>query len=97
LGGNHKQQIGASKVSTDIIESDRTNVATRAPSQDRSVGSMLQSADAAADRGDYVEALAWLRRLDAIGLQLDPVYASRRDEWRSKVESRRVGSSQWFG
>jgi hypothetical protein len=58
---------------------------------------MLESADAAAASGDYANALAWLRRLDAIGHQLEPVYENRRERWQSRVEPHRVGPSDWFG
>jgi hypothetical protein len=92
-----KQETGVSQLSTDVFDTDGADVATRPVRRPQFAARTLASADAAAARGDYVEALAWLRSLDAIGYELDPVYANRRAEWRSKVETRRVGSSQWFG
>lgn len=83
---------------TEAMHADHTSMATRARSrQDRVVARTLESADAAAARGDYADALARLRTLDAIGHQLDPVYESKRAGWQSKVETGRVGCSQWFG
>jgi hypothetical protein len=59
---------------------------------------MLERADAAASRGGYADALAWLDSVDAIGDGLDPVYEDRRQVWRLKLETgARVGPSQWFG
>ncbi|HET6870429.1 MAG TPA: hypothetical protein VFH80_31235 [Solirubrobacteraceae bacterium] len=58
---------------------------------------MLELADAAAARGDYADALAWLGGADAIGDGLDPVYEGRRARWQLNVETDRVGPSQWFG
>lgn len=84
-------------MSSEVIDADRTNLAPGGPRQDSAVARMLERADAAAARGDYAEALASLRRVDAIGHGLDPVYEDRRKQWRLKVETRRVGSSQWFG
>jgi hypothetical protein len=85
------------QVSTDEVDMHLATVVTRGSRRSPSAARMLESADAAAARGDYVEALAWLRSLDATGRQLDPVYANRRAEWRSKVETHRVRPSQWFG
>jgi len=84
-------------VSTKVVDTDRSKVATRVRRQDRAVDRTLELADAAAARGDYVDALARLSTLDAIGYQLDPVYEKRRAAWRSRVETRQVGCSQWFG
>jgi hypothetical protein len=58
---------------------------------------MLERADAAAARRDYGDALASLRILEGLGHELDPVYEKRREGWRSQMEARRVGCSQWFG
>jgi hypothetical protein len=84
-------------VSTNVVDTDRSKLGTRPPRPDRAVFRMLELADAAAARGDYADALDWLARVDASGDRLDPLYEGWRREWRSKVESRRVGSSQWFG
>jgi hypothetical protein len=84
-------------VSTNLTETDRTEVTPRAARQDRSAVRMLGLANAAADRGDYGDALAWLGKLDEMGHRLDPVYEGRRVGWRLRTETGRVGSSQWFG
>jgi hypothetical protein len=84
-------------VGSEVIDADRRNAAPGAPRPNNAVARMLARADAAAARGDYADALAWLRRVDATGSRLDPVYADRREEWRSKAETGRVGCSQWFG
>jgi hypothetical protein len=88
---------GMCHVSSKTIDTELAERATRAPSQDRTVARMLDSAEAAAATGDYANALEWLRRLDAMGHQLEPVYEKRRERWRSKMEAHRVGPSQWFG
>jgi hypothetical protein len=80
-----------------VIGADKTERSGQDLRYDRMVTRMLESADAAAARGDYIHALAWLRNLDAVGYRLDHVYESRREEWGLKVETRRVERSQWFG
>ena len=84
-------------MSSKIVDTDHARGARRAPRLDRTVAGALDTADAAAAQGNYADALAWLGRLDALGYQLEPLYEKRREEWQSKVEPRRVGSSQWFG
>jgi hypothetical protein len=49
------------------------------------VASTLQWADEAAERGDHVDALAWLETLEAIGDQLPEVYESRRNSWSAQL------------
>ncbi len=56
------------------------------------VASTLGWAQEAADRGDYADALEWLRTVVAIGEQLPPGYETQRQAWRSAlVESRACG------
>ena len=87
-----------SKVKGEATDADRTNVATRSRArQDHAISRALELADAAAARGDYVDALAWLGTLEAIGHQLDSVYENRCARWRLEVEAGRAGCSQWFG
>ncbi|MGZ6587473.1 MAG: hypothetical protein ACXVHX_24605 [Solirubrobacteraceae bacterium] len=57
----------------------------------------LGLADAAAKRGEYAEALAWLETLEATGYELEPKYEYKRARWRLKVKGAPTGSSQWFG
>ncbi|HSO98626.1 MAG TPA: hypothetical protein VLP43_06720 [Solirubrobacteraceae bacterium] len=57
----------------------------------------LELADAAAERGQYAEALGWLQTLEASRHQLDAAYADKRVRWRLKVEEDRTECSQWFG
>ena len=82
-------------MSSKVIDADRTHVAGGDPRQVRAVARMLERADAAAARGDYVDALAWLDRVDAIGDGLDAVYQGRREAWGLRAGP--VGPSQWFG
>ena len=42
----------------------------------------LSWADESAERGDYADALAWLRTLEAAGDQLSPEYAAKCERWR---------------
>jgi hypothetical protein len=84
-------------VSGEMDDTDRANGAERAPKSNGPVARLLELADAAAARGDYADAVAWLRRLEGSGHQLDLVYEERRERWQSKAEPRRVGCSQWFG
>ena len=87
-----------SKVKGEATDADRTNVAMRSRArQDHAISRALELADAAAARGDYVDALAWLGTLEAIGHQLDSVYENRCARWRLEVEAGRAGCSQWFG
>jgi hypothetical protein len=87
-----------SKVKGEATAADRTNVASRSRArQDHAISRTLELADAAAARGDYVDALAWLGTLEAIGHQLDSVYENRCARWRLEVEAGRAGCSQWFG
>jgi hypothetical protein len=80
-----------------VIGANRAELPRRDLRRDRALARMLKSADAAAARGDYADALAWLRKIDTMGHELDPVYESRRHAWWLKMEAERVGSSQWFG
>lgn len=90
--------IEVSKVKREATDADRTKMATRSQArQDHAVSRTLELADAAAARGDYVDALAWLGTLEAIGHQLDSVYENRCARWRLEVEAGRAGCSQWFG
>jgi hypothetical protein len=82
-------------VNSEVIDADS---ATLDPGTARpAVGHLLERADAAAGRGDYIAALAWLGRADAKGGGLDPLYEERRVRWRLNAEAVPVGPSQWFG
>lgn len=48
---------------------------------ERAVANTLRLADRAAADGEYVEALAWLDTLDAIGTRLPAAYAAKRPVW----------------
>jgi hypothetical protein len=85
-------------VNGEATHQDRTNMATRSQArQDHAVSRTLELADAAAARGDYVDAIAWLGTLEARGHQLESVYENRCARWRLEVEAGRAGCSQWFG
>src|SRR5664279_6134703 len=49
------------------------------------VASTLRWAQEAADRGDYADALEWVRTIEAIGDQLPPSYRTHRQAWRSAL------------
>lgn len=67
----------------------RANVALRSrrtwlSSADRHVAAVTRSlgwAVESAARGDYVDALAWLRTIEATGDQLPPAFESKRRTW----------------
>lgn len=48
---------------------------------ERAVANTLSWSDQAAAKGEYAEALAWLRTLDAIGARLPEAYAAKRFLW----------------
>ena len=77
---------------------ERTSMATLSRArQDRAISRTLALADAAAARGNYVDAVDWLTSLEATGHQLDSVFENRRARWRLEGETAHVGCSQWFG
>ena len=49
------------------------------------VANTLGWAQEAAERGDYADALEWLRTVEAIGEQLPPGYLTQRRAWRSTL------------
>ena len=49
------------------------------------VARTLQWADECADRGDLLDAIAWLGTLEAIGDEVPGVYAVRRDSWSARA------------
>jgi hypothetical protein len=54
------------------------------------VARTLQWADESAERGDVLDAIAWLKTLEAIGDTLPEAYEIRRDFWRAQL--RRTGT-----
>ena len=69
------------KDGTGFALSDR---ARREAKHRAAVLSTLRWADEAAERGDHVDALAWLDALEAIGDKLPKVYEIRRDAWSAR-------------
>jgi hypothetical protein len=49
------------------------------------VANTLGWAQEAAERGNYADALEWVRTVEAIGEQLPPGYHSQRQAWRSAL------------
>ena len=47
----------------------------------------LQWADESAKRGDYLDALAWLNTVEAIGDELPEIYETRRDSWSAQLDA----------
>jgi hypothetical protein len=54
------------------------------------VARTLQWADESAERGDPLDAIAWLKTLEAIGDKLPEVYEIRRDSWRAQLRRTRT-------
>ena len=54
------------------------------------VARTLQWADESAERGDHLDAIAWLKTLEAIGDKLPEVYEIRRDSWRAQLRRTRT-------
>jgi hypothetical protein len=54
---------------------------------ERAVTRTLEFADEAASRRDYVDALAWLQTLEAIGHELPAAYREKRATWQLARES----------
>ena len=53
------------------------------------VARTLQWADESAERGDHLDALAWLDTVEAIGDELPEVYGIRRDAWSAQLGASR--------
>jgi hypothetical protein len=68
--------------------SDRHDAAVR-----RSLGWAQESAD----RGDYRNALAWIRTLEAIGEELAPAYQAKRQAWGSLLAPGQTNRGQVAG
>ena len=47
-------------------------------------------AQESADRGDYADALGWIRVLEAIGEQLPPGYQAKRRAWHDELVANRA-------
>lgn len=55
---------------------------------DRHLAAVARSlgwAQESAERGDYADALAWIRTVEAIGEQLPPSYQTKRRAWHSAL------------
>ena len=49
------------------------------------VRSSLRWAQESADRGDYADALGWIRVLEAIGAPIPPAYQAKRRVWDDEL------------
>jgi hypothetical protein len=58
------------------------------------VARSLAWADEAAERGDHVDALSWLRTLEAAGENLSPDYAAKRERWQRAAADQRAGAAE---
>ena len=58
------------------------------------VANTLGWAQEAAQRGDYADALEWLRTVEAIGEQLPPGYQTQRQAWRSTLAQNTAGAKR---
>jgi hypothetical protein len=54
------------------------------------VARTLQWADESAERGDHLDAIAWLSTLEAIGDKLPKVYEIRRHSWSAELARTRA-------
>jgi hypothetical protein len=52
------------------------------------VSRSLAMADASAERGDFADALAWVRTVEAIGDPLPDPYRRKRQAWRAALRGR---------
>ena len=57
------------------------------------VARTLQWADESADRGDLLDAIAWLGTLEAIGDEVPGVYEFRRDSWSAELARSRLAGA----
>jgi hypothetical protein len=57
------------------------------------VGQSLTWAEAAADAGDYVEALAWLDTVEAIADEMPPGWSKKRRQWELARDASLQGST----
>jgi hypothetical protein len=55
------------------------------PRHAKAVANSLRLATEAADRGDYVDALAWVDAVQAIGEHLPPELETRRSVWLAEL------------
>jgi hypothetical protein len=53
------------------------------------VGRSLGWAQESADRGDYADALGWIRVLEAIGERLPPSFEAKRRAWGDQLAANR--------
>lgn len=71
---------------------DRTTTATGpAEKHRRAVSNTLGWADASAASGDYLDAIAWLDMLTAIGDELPIDYRIKRAAWRNALQRQSGG------
>src|SRR5690242_11072476 len=54
------------------------------------VGRTLQWADESAERGEHLDAIAWLKTLEAIGDKLPDAYEISRQSWRAQLKRTRT-------
>jgi hypothetical protein len=52
----------------------------------------LGRAQESADRGDYADALGWIRVLEAIGEQIPPGYHAKRRAWDAQLAAKHTGA-----
>lgn len=63
------------------MSTERPRADAQDPRHARAVSNSLRLAAEAAARGDYVEALAWVDTVQAIGEELPPELQASRSEW----------------
>ena len=61
------------------------------------VAPLLEWADEAASRADYVDALTWLRSVESAGPPLPEGYAAKRQRWRRATGAGRRGGRVYAG
>ncbi len=61
------------------------------------VARTLKWADESAERGDHLDAIAWLSTVEAIGDKLPEVYETRRDSWSAELRRTRAIDETYLG
>jgi hypothetical protein len=73
------------------MSTDSQSSADRNDRHGSAVNMSLAWAQNSADRGDYADALAWIRVLDAIGERIPPSYEAKRRAWDGQLARFRAG------
>jgi hypothetical protein len=93
-GSGHPRIVtprSAAQVSWETMVGSVDDSRRPAETRDATVAPLLEWADEAASRADFVDALTWLRSLENSGHQLPDGYAAKRQRWRRATAGRSGG------